>query len=121
MIKRMIGTLLLAGIIFSQSAAHSGKPKYHVVIDTDGALDDMRSISMLLSQNEIRVLAITCSQGTLLPDSVYVKVKSLLSAFHHELTLIALGSLKTYADWIGENPDIESTCSLSYCIYITNF
>jgi pyrimidine-specific ribonucleoside hydrolase len=162
MIKRMIGTILLAGIIFSQLSAHSGKPNYHVVIDTDGALDDMRSISMLLSQNDIRVLAITCSQGTLLPDSVYVKVRSLLSAFHHEgipvgigeksdlelpewsafaqnitwgdaaddhnidfredatnllvrttenyphpLTLIALGSLKTYADWISENPDVS--------------
>jgi hypothetical protein len=114
---------------------------------------------MFLSGNDIRVLAITCSQGTLLPDSVYVKVKSLLSVFHHEgimvgtgyetgqelpawssfaqgislgkiseshtvkilknanlvlnsttenypekITLIALGSLKTYADWIKSNP-----------------
>lgn len=162
MIKRMIGSLLLAGIIFSQLPAHSGKPKFHVVIDTDGALDDMRSITMLLSQNDIRVLAITCSQGTLLPDSVCVKVKSLLSAFHHEgipvgigeksdlelpkwsafaqnitwadetkdqntdfrenatnllgrttenylhpITLIALGSLKTYADLIRESPGIS--------------
>ena len=162
MIHRMIGTILMAGIIFGPLSAHSGKPKYHVVIDTDGALDDMRSISMLLSQNDIRVLAITCSQGTLLPDSVYVKVKSLLSAFHHEgipvgiggksdlglpkwsafaqnitwaaaaddqklyfgenatsllssllenyrpkLTLVALGSLKTYADWIKDHPAIS--------------
>ncbi len=152
----------MAGIILGPLSAHSGKPKYHVVIDTDGALDDMRSISMLLSQNDIRVLAITCSQGTLLPDSVYVKVKSLLSAFHHEgipvgiggksdlglpkwsafaqnitwaaaandqkldfgenatgllnsllenypqkLTLVALGSLKTYADWIKDHPAIS--------------
>ncbi|MFH0756176.1 MAG: nucleoside hydrolase [Bacteroidota bacterium] len=162
MIRRFIGTILMAGLISGPLSAHSGKPKYHVVIDTDGALDDMRSISMLLSQNDIRVLAITCSQGTLLPDSAYVKVKSLLSAFHHEgipvgigeklnlelpkwsafaqnitwadaagdqnidfsenatsllvraienyphqLTLVALGSLKTFADWIGENPDIS--------------
>ncbi len=152
----------MTGILIGQLSAHSGKPKFHVVIDTDGALDDMRSISMFLSQNDIRVLAITCSQGTLLPDSVYVKVKSLLSAFHHEgipvgtseklpielphwstfaqnitwgnfvndkdsyltenatnlldrtienyrdkLTLVALGSLKTYADWIMENPRIS--------------
>ncbi|MFO7669994.1 MAG: nucleoside hydrolase [Bacteroidales bacterium] len=162
MIKRIMGTILLAVICFGPLQAHSGKPKYHVVIDTDGALDDMRSISMLLSQNDIRVLALTCSQGTLLPDSVYVKVKSLLSAFHHEgipvgigeksnlelpewsafaqnitwadaadnpqpdfsenatglldrttenyphpITLIALGSLKTYADWISANPDLS--------------
>jgi pyrimidine-specific ribonucleoside hydrolase len=148
--------------------AHSGKPAHHVVIDTDGALDDMRAISMLLSGNEIRVLAITCSQGTLEPDLVRTKVKSLLSAYHHEgipvaagaksnrelpywsgfagsvawgfenasgqpagpeivtrendpalllqkllgdysedITLIALGSLKNYADWLGLYPEMK--------------
>ncbi len=148
-------------ISYGQLLAHSGKPDFHVIIDTDGALDDMRSISMLLSENDVRVLAITCSQGTLLPDSVYVKIKSLLSVYHHDgipvgisekinnelpkwtsfaqninwgntvnshnldfrlkstnllnetiegyrnkITLIALGSLKTYADWIKENPNL---------------
>lgn len=152
----MLLTMFLCGHAF----AHSGKPKYHVIIDTDGALDDMRSISMFLSGNEIRVLAISCSQGTLLPDSVFVKVTSLLSAYHHEgipvgiseginvelpawapfarsipwgnelhtqnlkcnpgsiellnhavedypdkVTLVALGSLKTYADWLKANRD----------------
>lgn len=161
MIKRIIGTLLLSVLLCGQLFAHSGKPDYHVIIDTDGAIDDMRSISMFLSGNDIRVLAITCSQGTLLPDTVFVKVKSLLSAFHHEgipvgisenenfelpawatfaqdiqwgdtvnspkldftknaikilnktienyrdkVTLIALGSLKTYADWLKSNPNI---------------
>jgi pyrimidine-specific ribonucleoside hydrolase len=158
MIKRIINTLLLFALICGDVLAHSGKPKYHVVIDTDGALDDMRAISMLLAGNDIRVLAITCSAGTLPPDSVFVKVSSLLSAFHHEgipvgvsegttfenpewgqfaqdirwgsegsardikpghgsvevlnratetypqkVTLIALGSLKTYSDWIKAN------------------
>jgi pyrimidine-specific ribonucleoside hydrolase len=153
---RKIRALLILSVLFvGQLLGHSGKPKYHVIIDTDGALDDMRSISMFLSANDIRVLAITCSQGTLLPDSVFSKVKSLLYAFHHEgipvgigdetgqqlpdwssfaqsitwghpkekksvpvwkdaklvldratenyrdkITLIALGSLKTYADWV---------------------
>ncbi len=160
--RKIIGVLLLIAISYGHLLAHSGKPAYHVIIDTDGALDDMRSISMLLSENDIRVLAITCSQGTLLPDSVYVKIKSLLSVYHHEgipvgigdrlkkelpvwspfaqnivwgnpintrnldfsnkatnllnntienynkkITLIALGSLKTYADLINENPDLS--------------
>ncbi len=148
--------------------AHSGKPAYHVVIDTDGALDDMRAISMLLSGNEFRVLAITCSQGTLASSMVQTKVQSLLSAYHHEgipvaageksntelpywsefagsvawgpqdasvqlggpgiatresdpvlllqqvlgdysedITLIALGSLKNYADWLGLYPEMK--------------
>ena len=158
MIKRIIGYLILSAVLSVNAFAHSGKPKYHVIIDTDGAIDDMRAISMLLSGNDIRVLAITCSQGTLLPETVFVKVKSLLTAFHHEgipvgiserinyelpgwtsfandiqwaeeiniqnlnpnrksiellsnvietyqnkVTLIALGSLKTYADWIKAN------------------
>ncbi len=84
MIIRIIGTLLLSVLLCGHAFAHSGKPKYHVIIDTDGAIDDMRAISMFLSGNDIRVLAISCSQGTLLPDTVFVKVNSLLSAFHHE-------------------------------------
>ncbi|MBI9067869.1 MAG: nucleoside hydrolase [Salinivirgaceae bacterium] len=159
--KRLIKTLFLSLVLSVQLFAHSGKPKYHVIIDTDGAIDDMRSISMFLSDNEVRVLAISCSQGVLMPNSVYDKVSSLLSAYHHEgipvgvsdtisfkppafaafaqsidwgnhlknnhlkphqnsihllntcvennnnkLTLIALGSLKTYADWLLSNPEI---------------
>lgn len=159
MFNRTIRTLLLSIVMSGQLFAHTGKPQHHVVIDTDGALDDMRAISMFLSSNEIRVLSITCSQGTLLPDSTAAKVNSLLSVFHHEgiqvgtaerteqqlpdwssfaqniswgnpskkevlnshidanyvlnrtteaygskITFIALGSLKTYADWIKTNP-----------------
>ncbi len=158
MIKRIIGALFLSAFFMGNSLAHSGKPKYHIIIDTDGAIDDMRAITMLLSGNDIRVLALTCSQGTLLPETVYSKVNSLLSTLHHEgipvgvgdeintplplwasfnqdiqwgregnfrqtgdheksvailgssienyqdkVTLIALGSLKTYADWLKEN------------------
>ena len=161
MIKRVIGFLILSAVLGGIAFAHSGKPKYHVIIDTDGAIDDMRAISMLLSGNDIRVLAVTCSQGTLLPETVFIKVNSLLSVFHHEgirvgiseevnaklpawssfardiqwgdkieilnlntrrksiellsntidnypnkVTLIALGSLKTYADWIKENRNV---------------
>ncbi len=158
MIKKIIGSLILSALLSGNAFAHSGKPKYHVIVDTDGGIDDMRAISLLLAGNDIRVLALTCSQGTLLPETVFDKVNSLLSTFHHEgipvgisekanfelppwasfaqdiqwanekviwnvnpyrrsneilsriiepyenkLTLIALGSLKTYADWIKAN------------------
>jgi inosine-uridine nucleoside N-ribohydrolase len=157
--KRLLVYLFLSVLAWGQVLAHSGKPRYHVVIDTDGAIDDMRALTMLLSGNDIRVLAITCSEGTLLPAEVAMKVQSLLSAFHHEgipvgtsrelhipvpawrsfareiqwagaagssdlipvgsslevisrtvegypdkITLIALGSLRTYADWIRDDP-----------------
>ncbi|MDZ7605392.1 MAG: FmdE family protein [Cyclobacteriaceae bacterium] len=161
MIKKILKIWILSVLIGGQLFAHSGKPKFHLIIDTDGALDDMRSLSMFLSGEDIRVLAITCSQGTLMPESVYVKVESLLADFHSEgipvgigkmtgqelpawssfaqgiqwgnvpdkpiatvgedanavlnkstdyyrdkITLIALGSLKTYADWITANPNV---------------
>jgi pyrimidine-specific ribonucleoside hydrolase len=141
----------------NQLFAHSGKPKYHIIIDTDGAIDDLRAISMLLAGNDIRVLAITCSQGTLKPNSCYEKVNSLLATYYHngipvgksesinyplpvwnnfaeqikwgtienlpksensidllnstvkdypfKITLIALGSMKTYADWLKLAPE----------------
>ena len=126
--KKVFGFLVLLAFLHGSADAHSGKPKYQVIIDTDGAIDDMRALSMFLSGNDIRVLAITCSRGTLLSDSAYVKVRSLLTGFHHEgipvgisekalktldratesskekITLIALGSLSTYAGWIRDNP-----------------
>jgi pyrimidine-specific ribonucleoside hydrolase len=160
--KRITGTLFLIMILCGHLFAHSGKPKYHVIIDTDGTLEDMRALNMLLSGNDIRVLAITCSQGMLPADSVFVKVRNMLSALHHEgipvgisrspetdnpseastvkdalwqnpgdhdglyftgeatailnhttedyperITLIALGSLKTYADWLKKYPGIR--------------
>jgi len=76
MIIRIIGTLFLSAFLCVYAFAHSGKPKFHVIIDTIGAIDDMRAISMFLSGNDIRVLAISCSQGTLFPDTVFVKVNS---------------------------------------------
>ncbi len=160
MIKRFSTIFILVISLCPHLFAHSGKPKFHVIIDTDGAIDDMRSISMFLSQNETRVLAITCSQGTLLPGETQVKANNLLSNFHHEgipvgigceidkelpawhqfaknirwagphaannatgtgltankllnktvngyrakITLVALGTLKTYADWLKHDP-----------------
>jgi len=160
MIKYIIGTLILSTLLCGEILAHSDNPKFHVIIDTDGAIDDMRSISMLLASDDIRTIAITCSQGTLLPENVYNKINSLLSIFHHEgipigisnkvnyelppwesfakniqwgnhidtqnfdfkqksteilnnaienyskkVTLIALGSLNTYAQWLRSNPN----------------
>src|SRR6056297_383416 len=157
---RSVAFFVLAVLLASPLQAHSGKPRHHVVIDTDGALDDMRALSMLLAGNEIRVLAITCSPGTLPAEQTAQKVRSLLSDFHHEgipvgitthtnhalpswsnvaagfgwgrneeyfgkpahslssgllekttagyadsLTLVALGSLKTYAEWLKDHPE----------------
>ena len=141
------------------SFAHSGKPRYHVIIDTDGAVDDLRALTTLLACNDVRVLGIIGSQGTLSADSTCSKVGQLLARFHHEgipvgkgrntdhplpfwsayagsvswgdeafrqdkglpdalqllnqitkdysqkITLIALGALTNYSDWLKEYPE----------------
>lgn len=161
MIKKIAGILFMSVLLCGQVLAHSGKPKFHVIIDTDGAFDDLRSISMFLAQNDIRILGITTSQGALLSEDIANKVADLLSVYHHEgipvgigedinnelpawapfshginwgdsngtsglvqktaanvllnkifgsypekITLVALGSLKTYADWLNVHPEM---------------
>lgn len=87
---RIIPALLLT-LITPQLYSHSGKPKYHVIIDTDGAIDDLRAVTTLLACNDIRVLGIIGSQGTLPAKSASDKVSSLLAYFHHEGIPVGLG------------------------------
>ena len=77
--------LLLAGLTITMLLnAHPWKPSHYVIIDTDGGIDDMRAITLMLASPDIRVLAITVSPGVLSSNNVYLKVKSLLNACHHE-------------------------------------
>jgi inosine-uridine nucleoside N-ribohydrolase/formylmethanofuran dehydrogenase subunit E len=81
--KRIL--FLLAGLsITILLSSHPWKPSHYVIIDTDGGIDDMRAITLMLASPDIRVLAITVSPGVLTSNEVYLKVKSLLNACHHE-------------------------------------
>jgi pyrimidine-specific ribonucleoside hydrolase len=71
--------------------AHSGKARFHVIIDTDGAADDLRAICMLLSNREVETLAITTSEGALTPVEAAEKVTALLHGFHHEGIPVGVG------------------------------
>lgn len=64
--------------------SHPWKPSHYVIIDTDGGIDDIRAITMLLASPDVRVLAITVSPGALNAENGYLKVKSLLNSFWHE-------------------------------------
>lgn len=76
---------ILAGLLFGFVAiADSGKPVHHLIIDTDGALDDLRALTMLMADKDVTISAITCSQGTLSPASCIEKVNALKNAFYHE-------------------------------------
>jgi pyrimidine-specific ribonucleoside hydrolase len=64
--------------------SHPWKPNHYVIIDTDGGIDDIKAITMLLASPDVRVLAITVSPGTLNTGDIYKKVRSLLNSFYHE-------------------------------------
>ena len=83
----VLSLILIAPLLYG----HSGKPKYHVIIDSDGAIDDLRAVTNLLACNEIRVLGIIGSQGTLPAKSSADKVSSLLAYFHHEGIPVGIG------------------------------
>jgi pyrimidine-specific ribonucleoside hydrolase len=77
-------SLLLALTLTLTLSSHPWKPSHYVIIDTDGGIDDMRAITMLLASPDVRVLAITASPGALSAEHAYKKVKSLLNSFYHE-------------------------------------
>ncbi len=81
--KRTIFTLLCLLLTVTLSS-HPWKPRHYVIIDTDGGIDDMRAITLLLASPDVRVLAITVSPGSLTADEAYVKVKSLLNSYYHD-------------------------------------
>ncbi len=64
--------------------SHPWKPSHYVIVDTDGGVDDIKAITMLLASPDVRVLAITVSPGVLSTENAYKKVKSLLNSFYHE-------------------------------------
>jgi pyrimidine-specific ribonucleoside hydrolase len=107
--KTVILFILILTISNSKLAAHSGKPQYYVVIDTDCAIDDLRAITMLLASSKLAVLGITTSDGTLDPYDGCTKVESLLRSFHHEGIPVAAGQrvLENPPGWRDMNRNIS--------------
>jgi len=81
--KKLIRFLLIILTVVN-AQAHPWKPSHYVIVDTDGGIDDMRALSMLLASHDVRVLAVTVSDGALSADDAYVKVRSMLDSYHHE-------------------------------------
>lgn len=81
--KRLLFTIICLSITLSLFS-HPWKPRHYVIIDTDGGIDDMKAITMLLASPDVRVLAVTVSPGSLTSSEAYIKVKSLLNSFYHE-------------------------------------
>lgn len=71
--------------------AHSEKVNYRIIIDTDGAADDLRAICMLLGNREVETLAITTSEGALTPLAAAKKANALLHDLCHEDVPVGVG------------------------------
>ncbi len=109
-------------------SAHPWKPKHYVIIDTDGGIDDQKAICVLLASPDVRILAVTVSDGFYGSPEAYRNIRTMLDGLWHEglqmasgnksislieeclsgetsqVTFIALGSLKTVAKAIEGAP-----------------
>lgn len=70
-------TVLLTAITLQRLQAHSGKARLHLIVDTDGAADDLRTLLMQLANREAEVLAIVTSEGALSPSTTALKADDL--------------------------------------------
>ncbi|KAA6333661.1 Pyrimidine-specific ribonucleoside hydrolase RihA [termite gut metagenome] len=65
--------------------------RFRIIVDTDGAADDLRAICLLLANPEIDILAVVSSEGALMSADATLKVKSLLHSFHRENIPVGTG------------------------------
>ena len=92
--RKVVVSLLI--ILITQSVWSQPLPvklKHTIIIDTDGAIDDMRAISLLLDRPEITVKAILLSDGSLPPNESAGKIISLLKEFNFDNIPVACGDL----------------------------
>ncbi|MCA1741938.1 MAG: hypothetical protein LC630_05660, partial [Bacteroidales bacterium] len=73
--RRTILAFLLLLFIMPVSA-HPWKPRHYVIIDSDGGIDDLKAICMLLASPDVRILAITASDGYHKAPVAYEKIRT---------------------------------------------
>jgi len=94
----------------SQVYSDPGKTKFHVIIDTDGGMDDLRAICMILAWKEFEILAITTSNGICSSGQAYHKVTGLLDHFGHQGIPVGMGKKMD----IGREPCMEKVGKLPW-------
>jgi len=95
--KILMKSILFLGLIISLWSGGWAQPlpvrlSHEVIIDTDGAIDDMRAISLLLDRPDIKIHAILTTDGSLLPNESVENIRSLLYEFNRDDIPVALGS-----------------------------
>ncbi len=74
--------------------AHPWKPSEYIVIDTDGGIDDFRTINLLLASPSVRILGISCSNGVLSAEQTHHKLLGLLESTYHSGILTSVNTNK---------------------------
>ena len=124
--RTLLAFVLLLLII--PAGAHPWKPRHYVIIDSDGGIDDLKAICMLLASPDVRVLAITASDGYHKAPVAYEKIRTLVDGLWHQglsvaggedaarlieetlaaettpVTFIAMGPLKTVSEAMDQSP-----------------
>jgi len=83
-----------------------------VVVDTDAGIDDMRTLTLLLSMPEVNILAITVSNGATSAEAGYQKVKSLLHELNKQGVLVGINKLPVNVNPFKHAVDFHWTDSL---------
>jgi hypothetical protein len=55
-----------------------------VIIDSDGGIDDLKAICMMMASPDVRILAITVSDGFHKAPVAYENIRKMVDALHHE-------------------------------------
>ncbi len=135
--KRIILTVLILLVVIPMGA-HPWKPRHYVIIDSDGGIDDLKAICMMMASPDVRILAITVSDGFHKAPVAYENIRKMVDALHHEglpvaepggavaliekvlasettpVKFIALGSLKTSAEAMESSPSYTSRVKQLY-------
>ncbi|MFZ2286304.1 MAG: nucleoside hydrolase [Bacteroidales bacterium] len=87
-------TLLLFLLLFLilPAGAHPWKPRHYVIIDSDGGIDDLRAICLLMASPDVRILAITASDGYQKAPAAYEKIRAMADRLWHEGLPVAGGA-----------------------------
>jgi len=82
---------LLFLLLIIPAGGHPWKPRHYVIIDSDGGIDDLKAICMLMASPDVRILAITASDGYFEATVAYEKIRALADGLWHEGLPVATG------------------------------
>ena len=88
--RRILVTLSL--LLLLQPVLPHYKVRYHVIVDTDGGPDDIRTICMMLAAPKIEVITITAVDGFPSPEQTASRIRELLAGFGHEGIPVGTGA-----------------------------